>query len=241
MDNKNLRISNAFQFGLLGGLGVLTSIALGNAFLTLASVVTYVALALFIALGLEPIVSFIERKLKFKRGFAIATVVGALTAVLATLIWSILPLVIEQTGHFIESAPNLLSSVKDLELVASLDQQFGGSVSNAIDEASVYLTDSSNWPSMVGGVVQVGLSVFNGFFGALIVVTLSLYFMSSLSRLKQWIYSLVPATKRDTFSNLAEQIAGSVGRYVMGQVTIALINATLGFTMMSILGIEFSL
>jgi predicted PurR-regulated permease PerM len=241
MDNKGTRITNAFQLGLLGGLGVLVAIALGNALLTLANIVTYVALALFIALGLEPIVSFIESKLKFKRGLAILTVVGTLLIVLGTLIWSILPMVIEQTGHFIESAPELLGSVQQLDLVVSLDKQFGGSVSKAIEDAALYLTDSSNWPSLVGGVVQVGLTVFNGFFGALIVLTLSLYFMSSLSRLKSWIYSLVPASKRDTFSNLSEQIAGSVGRYVMGQVTIALINATLGFTMMSILGIEFSL
>jgi predicted PurR-regulated permease PerM len=241
MDGKNLRVSNAFQLGLLGGLGVLTAVALGNAFLTLANVITYVALALFIALGLDPIVAFFERKLKFKRGVSILAVVGILLMVLGGLIWSILPSVIEQSGRFIESAPNLLSSVKSLEVVIGLDQQFGGSVSNAIDEASAYLTDSSNWPTMVGGVVQVGLSVFNGFFGALIVLTLSIYFMSSLSKLKTWIYSLVPATKRDTFSNLAEQIAGSVGRYVMGQVTIASLNASLGLIMMSILGIEFSL
>ena len=105
MDNKGTRISNAFQLGLLGGLGVLTAVALGNALLTLANIVTYVALALFIALGLEPIVSFIETELKFKRSFAILTVVGTLLIVLGTLIWSILPMVIEQTGHFIESAP----------------------------------------------------------------------------------------------------------------------------------------
>ena len=31
MDNKGTRISNAFQLGLLGGLGVLAALALGNA------------------------------------------------------------------------------------------------------------------------------------------------------------------------------------------------------------------
>ena len=59
MDNKGTRISNASQLGLLGGLGVLTAIALGNALVTLANIFTHVALALFIALDLEPIVSFL--------------------------------------------------------------------------------------------------------------------------------------------------------------------------------------
>lgn len=236
-----MKISNAFQFGLLGGLGVLTAIAIGNAFLTLANVVTYVALAIFIALGIEPVVQFLERKLTLRRPLAITGVVAIMAAFLATIIWSLLPAVTEQTAHFINSAPDLLNGIKSVELVDSLDRQFGGAISNAIDNAAAFLSDSTNWPTLLGGVVQVGISVFNGFFGSLIVITLTIYFMASMAKFKTWIYSLVAATKREKFSEIGEEIANSVGRYVMGQVTIALINATLGFIMMSIVGVQFSL
>jgi predicted PurR-regulated permease PerM len=236
-----MKISNAFQFGLLGGLGVLTAIAIGNAFLTLANVVTYVALAIFIALGIEPVVQFLERKLNLRRPLAITGVVAIMAAFLATIIWSLLPAVTEQTAHFINSAPDLLNGIKSVELVDSLDRQFGGAISNAIDNAAAFLSDSTNWPTLLGGVVQVGISVFNGFFGSLIVITLTIYFMASMAKFKTWIYSLVAATKREKFTEIGEEIANSVGRYVMGQVTIALINATLGFIMMSIVGVQFSL
>ena len=53
----NFKISNSFQVGLLGGLGVLTALVIGGAITTLANVITYVAAAIFIALGLEPIVA----------------------------------------------------------------------------------------------------------------------------------------------------------------------------------------
>ena len=240
-ETRPIGLTNGFQFGLLGGLGVLTALALGNALVTLANVVTYVALAIFIALGLDPVVRFLERKFKLKRSLSIFSVVIFLIAFLGIIIWSLLPSVTAQTAHFIESAPDLLTSVKSVEIVSTLDAQFGGAISRAIDSASTFLADSKNWPSLLGGVVQVGLSVFNGFFGALIVVTLSIYFMSSLAKFKEWIYSLAPASKRAKFTVLAEEIANSVGRYVMGQVSIALINATLGFIMMSIVGVEFSL
>lgn len=241
MSSAPVKIGNGFQFGLLGGLGVLTALALGNAFLTLANVITYVALAIFIALGLEPVVQFIERKLKVQRPVAILSVIAVMAAFFAAIIWSLLPAVTAQAAHFISSAPDLLTGIKSVELVATLDAQFGGAISNAIDGAATFLSDSTNWPTLLGGVVQVGINVFNGFFGSLIVLTLTIYFMASLSRFKVWVYSLVAATKREKFTQIGEEIANSVGRYVMGQVTIALINATLGFIMMSIVGVQFSL
>jgi predicted PurR-regulated permease PerM len=241
MESKNIRLGNGFQFGLLGGLGVLTALAIGNAFVTLASVVTYVALAVFIALGLEPVVKAIEHRLKVNRPIAILAVIAMMTAFLSAIIWSLLPAVTSQAANFISSAPDLLSSVKSVSIVSSLDLQFGGGISNAIDSAAKFLSDSSNWPTLLGGVVQVGITVFNGFFGALIVLTLTIYFMASLSRFKKWIYALAPASKRTKFGDIGDEIANSIGRYVMGQVSIALINATLGFVMMSIVGIEFSL
>ena len=44
----NFRIQHAFQFGLLGGIGVLTAIALGNAAISLAGIITSIITALFI-------------------------------------------------------------------------------------------------------------------------------------------------------------------------------------------------
>jgi predicted PurR-regulated permease PerM len=241
MENRNTKLSNGFQFGLLAGLGGLTAIALANALGTLASIVTYVALAIFIALGLEPIVAFIQRRLKVKRGISILLVFALIVSVLAVMIWQLLPSALEQASNFVISAPHALDSIKQLSLVKSLDSQFNGSISSAINSAAQFLANTKNWPSMLGGVVQVGLSVFNGFFGAVIVTTLSLYFMSAMSSFKGYLYRLVPSSKRKTFEHIAEQIAESVGRYVMGQVSIALINATAGLIMMSIVGVPFSL
>ena len=58
---NHIKISNAFQIGLLGGLGVLTALVIGNMVATIASIITYVFAAIFIALGLDPVVSFFEK------------------------------------------------------------------------------------------------------------------------------------------------------------------------------------
>ncbi|MFM1983807.1 MAG: hypothetical protein RL723_242 [Actinomycetota bacterium] len=236
----NFRISNAFQLGLLGGLGVLTALLIGGAVTTLANVITYVAAAIFIALGLEPIVTKITT-LGVRRRFAILIVMAVLLTVIAVLIASVFPTLASQTANFIKTAPTVLSGVNDIPLVVQLDNQFGGAISDALVNAGAYLGDSSNWPKMLGGVVQVGLSIFNGFFGALIVLVLSLYFMASMSSFKKWLYSLVADSKREKFADIAEQIANSVGRYVMGQVSIGFIQSALVFILLSITGVPFAL
>jgi predicted PurR-regulated permease PerM len=238
--SSQTKITNAFQIGLLGGLGVLTALVLGSMVATIANIITYVFAAIFIALGLDPVVNFLERR-KFKRPLAITTVVVVFFGVVGGLIWAVTPSLVRQTAHFIQQAPVILGGIGQIDWVIKLDTQFGGAISNALTSTGAFLGDSTNWPTMLGGVVKVGLSIFNGFFAGLTIVILSIYFMASLDSFKEWVYKLVPAKSRKNFKSISEQISDSVGRYVMGQVTIAFINATLGFIMMSIAGIPFPL
>ncbi|MEY4639889.1 MAG: hypothetical protein RLY13_887 [Actinomycetota bacterium] len=236
----NFKVTNAFQIGLLGGLGVLSALLIGGAITTLANVITYVAASIFIALGLEPVVTKISN-LGLHRRYAILIVMASLLAVVAFLIAAVLPTLATQTAHFVKTAPAFLSGVNEIPFVVRLDAQLGGAISDALINAGAYLGNSSNWPKMLGGVVQVGLSIFNGFFGALIVIILSLYFMASMATFKRWLYSLVSKSKREKFTDIAEQIASSVGRYVMSQVTIGIIQAVLLFLLLTFTGVPFAL
>ena len=233
-------ISNSFQFGLLGGLGVLTALVLGNMIATIAQVITYIFASIFIALGLEPIVALLERR-GFKRPLAILTVIVVLLGVITAVVLALVPKLIEDAAKLVTDTPNFAVAVKSQPWIIDLNNSVGGGVFDAIDSITKYISDAKNWPTFLGGVVQVGIGLFSGLSGFLVILILSIYIMASLSRFKKWVYSLVPATKRVKFADLAEQISISVGRYVMGQVTIALINAVCGFIMMSIVGVPFSI
>jgi predicted PurR-regulated permease PerM len=239
-EHQSWSISNGFQFGLLGGLGVLTALGIGGALATLAQVITYVFAAIFIALGLDPIVSLLERK-KVKRPLAILIVIVALLGVFAGIVLALVPKLVSDAGVLVQQAPEFASNLKAQPWIIDLNQNLSGGVFDTINGVSNYITDAKNWPTFLGGVVQVGIGLFSGVSGFLVILILSIYIMASLTRFKKWVYSLVPATKRVKFSDLAEQISVSVGRYVMGQVGIALINALCGFIMMSIVGVPFAI
>jgi predicted PurR-regulated permease PerM len=207
---------------------------------TIANIITYVFASIFIALGLDPVVRFLGRR-KIKRPLAIIIVVVAVLGIIGTLIWSLAPTLVSQTAHFIRQAPGLLKGITELDWIIRLDNQFGGAIKNGLTSFGAFLGDSANWPTMLGGLVQVGLSIFNGFFAGLVIVVLSIYFMASLESFKNWLYKMISKSRRPQFVTISEQIFNSVGRYVMGQITIALINAFLAFIMMTIVGIPFSL
>lgn len=238
--SKRLKISNAFELGFLGGLGVLAAIMVGQSLNTLASILTYMAAAIFIALGLDPLVRKLEGR-GLSRSVSILVVVLSILALATALLVAVVPTAIHETGVLFSSAPELLQNVTSLPIVETLDSQFNGAIANAINGVANYLSDSANWPIMLGGVVQVGINLVNGLVGFVVIVTLSLYFMASLGRFKKFVYALVPASQRTQFSSISEEVAASVGRYVGGQATIATINAGLGFIVMSIFGVPYSI
>jgi predicted PurR-regulated permease PerM len=57
--------------------------------------------------------------------------------------------------------------------------------------------------------------------------------------MKRATYQLVPASRRARFADLTEQITQSVGRYVIGQVSLAAVNGVLSFAFLSIIQAPF--
>ena len=72
---QRARVTNAFQLGLTGGLGVLAAIVLGAAITQTATILTYIGIALFIALGLDPMVRSMTKR-KIPRPLAVAIEIG---------------------------------------------------------------------------------------------------------------------------------------------------------------------
>jgi predicted PurR-regulated permease PerM len=238
-ETSHRKITHAYQIGLLGGLGVLTAIALGSAVVSLAGIITSIITALFITLGLEPLVQLLQRRVK-KRGLAIGIVALGVFGLLTAVFVAILPPLISQANAFITNLPELLKEFLKLPLVESIDARLGGSVATALNSAGEFVVDSKNWPNLLGGVVKVGITILNAIFGFLTVTILTLYFMSALPSIKRVGITLVAKTHRQKLEGIVDQVIGSVGRYVMGQVVVSSINTSILFTVLMIAGVEFA-
>ncbi|MFJ5860431.1 AI-2E family transporter [Pseudarthrobacter sp. NPDC092439] len=199
----------------------------------------WIVAALFIALGLEPVVSWLEgRRIPRPAGIlvSVTVLVGAVVGFFATLI----PTIVEQVSEIVEQAPLWIRDFIDSDFFRSLDDQFGVR-ERVTEELDKFVNDPAAMGGIFGGVVGFGSTVANGLFGALIVLVLSLYFLAALPAMKKWGYRLAPRSRRDRVEALSEEITRSVGNYVMGQAIVALLNATFAFIVMSIVGIPFAL
>jgi len=237
-----VKIHNAFRLGIFGGLGVLVAVLIGGAFTSLATILTYIGAAFFIALGLDPLVSWLESK-KWPRWAAILTVLVGVLGMFVGLVFAIIPVVIEQSTKLVNQITDYVSTISSLdaffEQIQSVIPVEIVDVRAAAEEALAYITNPDNLAQIGGGVFQVGVSIATGIFAAIIILILTLYFTASISNIKRAAYRLVPRSRREQFINISEQVAQAVGRYVVGQVTLALINGALSFIFLSAIGAAY--
>ena len=227
---------NAFRIGLVGGLGVLLSLLIGGVVTQLSTVLIYIGVALFLALGLDPLVSWLERRMP--RGLAITIVFAAVILLFGGLLFAVIPLIVNQAGNFIDRFPQFLTDLTNSDFVTGLESQLGGVVDldQAVQGATSFVQDPNNLLALGGGLLAVGTGIASGATGAVIVLILTLYFLASLRSMKRITYRFVPANKRVSFAALTDDVTGAVGRYVVGQIGLAAINGVLSLIFLTIIG-----
>jgi predicted PurR-regulated permease PerM len=236
-----VKIQNPFRLGLLAGLGVLVAIVIGGAVGSLATILTYIGAAIFLALGLDPLVTWLEKH-KVKRPLAIVITLVGVLGVLAGLVFALIPVISEQVQNITQViTKTIIPGIQDNSLITDINDALPWlEVNELIEKAGAFIADPTNIGSIGGGVLEVGINIATGIFGGIIIGILMIYFVSSLGSLKRGMYQLVPASKRANFIDLAEQISDSVGRYVMGQITLALINGVLSAIVLTAIGVKYS-
>ena len=232
------RIDRPFVFGFLVTLGGLGAIVIGLALSNLSTVLIYIALALFGALGLDPAVRFLERR-GLSRVISVVITILALIVVFALVVWMIVPVVIDQIVSFVQSVPGMIKDFTRSDIYATLEAQFGDQFQDLVAQVQSFLTDFGNLATIGGGALAVGASIATSISGAIVVLVLTLYFLASLPSMKQGMLRLAPARDRDRAGDIADQITDSVGGYVMGMVILAFCNATLAFLLYFFLGLPF--
>ena len=235
-----MKIKDPFRLGLLAGLGVLTALLIGGAVGQLSTILTYVGASLFIALGLDPVVSWLEKR-RVPRALAIVIVLLVAMGAFVGIVFAIVPVLVQQITVLVTSLVEYLQSVTTQQFVDNLQalvpEDFFD-VQATFDQLLTFLTDPQNVATIGGGVLAVGVAVGNGVFGTIVVIILTIYFTSSLGSVKRSLYRFVPLSRRARFVDISEQITESVGRWVAGQFTLATVNGVLSFVFLTIIGAE---
>jgi len=221
--------------GLTVTIGVIIAIALATAFASISAVLITVFLALFLALGLDPAVAALERR-GVRRGAGITIVALSFLIIVAAILVVVVPATIRQFAHVITAAPETWAEVQSSDWFGRLEEALGIDLTAAVVEGLRSITNLSNFLAVSGGVLRAGFGVVGAVSSAVMVVVLTLYFVSSMPMMKSALTNLRPAYQRAQFSSLVNQITTSVGRVVAGGITLSTINALVVFVLQLVIG-----
>jgi predicted PurR-regulated permease PerM len=212
--------SSAFHRGFFAALGVLLAVALGLAVREVSSVLILVLVAIFLAVGLNPIVELLIRR--GMRPHWARVVVALLMVAIIAVVTTVLVTVIEnQITSFSDDLPHLISDLRKNRTIARLDNHY-----HFLTQLQDGIQDPHLLRRVFGGAFNIGLSVLGAVVNTVVVVVMTLYFLAALPQVKRAAYSLAPASRRGRVAQLGDEILRRVGGYVIGAVLVALLAGT---------------
>lgn len=195
-------------------------------------VLILLAVAAFLALALEPAVTFLQKHLK-ARGAAVGVMITLIVAFLAVFFASIVPPIVRQTQSFVDSLPELRESLKDRSSpLGRIEQQFR--LTDRLESGAEDLAGSlSSLPRVFG-------TVFGLIADLLVVLVLTLYFLLHAPAIKKEGIRLVPEARRKRTAEVSEVVFSKVGGWMEGNIVVSLIAGIVSFAALALIGVPYA-
>ncbi|WP_410597316.1 AI-2E family transporter [Amycolatopsis sp. lyj-23] len=202
---RRLDRRSPFFIGMLGAAGVAMTYLLAQVVVIAHDTLVLIGLALFLAIGFEPAVSWLARH-RFPRWTAVLTVLLGLLIVGGGFLALAIPVVVEQATAFAHQAPHYLQSLNDHNSsLGRLNDRFG--LQQHLQQVL------SGGSGVLDSAVSAGKAVLGTLGDLLIVIVLTIYFLADLPRIRQGIYRLVPHSRRPRAILIGDEIFAKVGGY----------------------------
>jgi predicted PurR-regulated permease PerM len=221
-----------FFIGMAGAAGVAITIALLELAIRARPVLVLIGLALFIAAGLDPVVSWLTRR-RVPRGAAVVIVLLALAGVTGGFMAAAIPPLAAQTSNLIAELPHYAHVLQNHNSeLGRLNARY-----HIQQHLSHLLATRSS--ALIGGVLGAGTIVLDTLTSTLVVVALVVYFLAGMPQIKLFCYRLAPGSRRARVTLLGNEIFTKVGSFVLGNVATSVIAGLGTYLWMLAFGIPY--
>lgn len=193
-----------------------------------------IVVSVFLAVGLNPLVEWLMRR-GVRRGLAVATVFVLVIVVFIGFVAAVVPPVAQQTAELVQSVPESLDKLRQNDSVARLDDDY-----QILSKIQDYITSGNLGGQLFGGILGVGKYVLSAVFGAVTVLILTLYLLTSLPSIKRQAYRLAPSSRRERVQLLGDEILARVGGYVAGALGIATVAGLSSFVFLEVISLQYA-
>jgi predicted PurR-regulated permease PerM len=201
-------------------------------------VISWIFIALFLALALNPAVDRLQRRIN-RRGLATGAVYLAALGLIAGVALLFIPTLVNQVNDFAHKVPDYLDDLtKGRGRLGFLQDKY-----HLVDKARKALKEGG--ASKLLGVSGTALAVAKGVVTA-VVATVTIAFMTFFMLLEGpgWLerfYSLLRPDQRTRWERVGHEIYRTVGGYVTGNLLISLIAGGLTSLVLYLTGVPYAL
>jgi predicted PurR-regulated permease PerM len=201
-------------------------------------VLSWIFIALFLALALNPAVERLERRLG-RRGAATGIVFVAALVAIGLIGWLFIPTLVDQVNNFAHKVPDYLDDVtKGRGRLGFLETKY-----HLVDKARKALRDGG--ASKLFGLSGTALALAEGVINAVLaLVTIAFMTFFMLLEGPNWVdrfFSLLRPKSRERWRSVGHDIYRTVGGYVSGNLLISLIAGGLTAIVLAIMGVPYSI
>jgi predicted PurR-regulated permease PerM len=200
-------------------------------------ILSWVFIALFLALALNPAVDWLERKYRGRRGLATGTVVLAAVLAIAAIGALFIPTLVDQVSGFAGKVPDYLHDLtKGRGRLGFLQTKY-----HLVDKArdALHNGGAKKLFGLTGTAVAITKSVISA-----VVATVTIAFMTFFMLLEGpvWIergFGLIRPESQPRWRSVARDIYGTVGGYVTGNLLISLVAGVSTSIVLLIMGVPY--
>jgi predicted PurR-regulated permease PerM len=230
---REVEVSISIRTLLLVGV----AIAVGWALTSAGDVLLLILVSIFGVAVLSPVVDVMERRLPWSRALCSSVLVLGIAVLLAAGLVIVLQSVVDAVRGFSHDLPGLIENARQSDLGA-----FVNDGSNSLDFLQQHAGDiTSGLGKVSGGAARVGVSAFGAVAVVFSVTFLILFGLIDEPRVRASIGSMLYRDKRERFERLADRIIQTTSRYMLGNMAISVICATVYGITAVILGLPYPL
>ncbi len=201
-------------------------------------VLTWVVISVFLALALNPLVGWLQRRGLKRRGAAAAAAYLLAIAFIVAISFTFVPTLVSQVNDFVQKLPDYAHDVTHGQgRLGFLETKYH--IQERIEKAV-----RNGGATKVLGLSGVALSVAKGVI-TIVVAAVTIIFMTFFMILEgpQWVerfYRLLPTESQPRWRKVGDEIYRTVGGYVTGNLLISLIAGTLTTVVLLIMGVPYA-
>ena len=223
-----------FFVGMSAAAGVAVTYGLVELVIRARAVLVLIGLALFIAAGLEPAVSWLTRH-RFPRWAAVTTILLIAVGVFAGFLAAAIPPLTLQATALANQLPHYLHTLQDHNSsLGRLNTRF-----HIQQRLSKLL--STKGTALVGGVLGAGALVLSAATSVLAVAVLVVYFLAAMPRIRLFVYRLAPQSRRARVILIGDEIFTKVGGFVLGNFLTSVIAGLGTYVWLLIFGVPYAI